>query len=203
VLPVFENKTATLGWKIERFFWVNLKNEVNVKIDGKKAIVAELSEVAARSGSLFAAHYRGLSVSELTKLRTNARKVKASVKIYRNTLARKALEGTSFQSIQDSLVGPTILIFSKDEPAATARLLRDFAKDNSNFVIQALVLEGRLMAADQIKAVASMPSREEALAQLLAVMKAPVVQLARTMTETYGQFVRVLSAVADKKRAAA
>ncbi|MBS0350489.1 MAG: 50S ribosomal protein L10 [Proteobacteria bacterium] len=173
-----------------------------MKIDGKKAIVEELSEVAARSGSLFAAHYRGLKVSELTKLRTNARKVKASVKVYRNTLARKALAGTHFQSIQDSLVGPTILVFTKDEPAATARLLRDFAKDHNNFVVQALVLEGRLMAADQIKAVASMPSREEALAQLMSVMKAPVVQLARTMTETYGQFVRVLSAVADKKGAA-
>jgi large subunit ribosomal protein L10 len=96
-----------------------------------------------------------------------------------------------------------ILVFSQDEPAAAARMARDFAKDNQNFVVQALVLEGRLLGADQLKAVASMPSREEALAQLMMVMKGPAVKLARTLTETYAQLVRAVSAVADKKRVAA
>ncbi len=174
-----------------------------MKIDGKKAIVADLAEVASRSGSVFAAHYRGLTVAEMTKLRTNARKTGASVKIYRNTLARRAVQGTDFECIQSALVGPVILVFAKDEPAATAKLLRDFAKDHSNFVVQALVLGGRLLAADQLKAVASMPSRDEALAQLMTVMKGPVVKLARTLAETYAQLVRAVAAVADKKRAAA
>ena len=93
-----------------------------------------------------------------------------------------------------------ILVFAQDEPAASARMARDFAKDHNNFVVRALVLEGKLLAADQLKAVASMPSREEALAQIMTVMKGPVVKLARTLTETYAQLVRVMAAVADKKQ---
>jgi large subunit ribosomal protein L10 len=176
---------------------------VTLRIDDKKAIVEELAEVAARSVSVIAAEYRGLTVGQMTQLRGNARKAGSVVKIYRNTLARRAIQGTRFECLQNALVGPIILVFSKDEPAAAARMARDFAKDNPNFVVQALVLEGRLLAADQIKAVASMPSRDEALAQMMTVMKAPVVKLARTLSETYAQLVRAVSAVADKKRAAA
>lgn len=176
---------------------------MTLRIDDKKAIVAELAEVASRSVSVIAAEYRGLTVGQMTKLRSNARKSGAVVKIYRNTLARRAIEGTRFECLQNALVGPMILVFSQDEPAAAARMARDFAKDHQNFVVQALVLEGRLLGADQLKAVASMPSREEALAQLMMVMKEPVVKLARTLTETYAQLVRAVSAVADKKRVAA
>jgi large subunit ribosomal protein L10 len=173
---------------------------VTLKIEEKKAIVAELAEVASRSVSVIAAEYRGLTVEEMTKLRNNARKSKAVVKVYRNTLARRAFEDTRFKSLQSALVGPMILVFAEDEPAASARMARDFAKDHANFVVKALVLEGRLLPPDQLKAVASMPSRDEALAQLMTVMKGPVVKLARTLTETYAQLVRVMSAVADRKK---
>lgn len=176
---------------------------MTLRIDDKKAIVEELSEVASRSVSVIAAQYRGLTVGQMTKLRSQARKTGAVVKIYRNTLARRAIKGTRFECLQDALVGPMILLFSQDEPAAAARMARDFAKDHNHFVVQALVLEGRLLAAEQLKAVASMPSREEALAQLMMVMKGPVVKLARTLSETYAQLVRAVSAVGDKKRAAA
>jgi len=181
-----------------------------VKIDAKKAIVAELAEIASRSTFAIAAEYRGLTVEEMTKLRTKVRKLDADaqkagaqIRVCRNTLARKAVEGTRFQCLQSALVGPIILVFTEDEPAAAARMARDFAKDHAKFVVKAMALEGHLLAADQLKAVASMPSRDEALAQLMTVMKGPVVKLARTLTETYAQFVRVVSAVADKKRAAA
>lgn len=173
---------------------------MTLKIDDKKAIVAELAKVANNSVFVIAAQYRGLTVGEMTKLRNNARKSGAVVNVSRNTLSRKAVEGTSFQCLQNALTGPMILVFSKDEPAAAARMARDFAKDHNNFVVQALVLEGRLLAAEQIKAVASMPSRNEALAQLMTVMKGPVVKLARTLTETYAQLVRAVSAVATKKQ---
>lgn len=175
-----------------------------MRLDAKKAVVAKLNEVASRSSFVIAAEYRGLPVGALTKLRTDTRKLSAeednsAVIVCRNTLARKAVEGTRFECMKSALVGPLILIFVKDEPAAAARMARDFAKDNANFVIQTLVLEGRLLKADQLKAVASMPSRNEALAQLMTVMKGPVVKLARTLTETYAQLVRVTSAVAAAK----
>lgn len=176
---------------------------MTLKIDDKKAIVAELAEVASRSVSVIAAEYRGLTVATMTKLRTNARKSGAVVKIYRNTLARKAVKGTQFECLDPALVGPMILMFSQEEPATAARMVRDFAKENDKFVVKALVLEGRLLAADQLKAVASLPSRNEAIAQLMSVMKAPTVKLARTLSETYAQLVRAVSAVADKKRVAA
>lgn len=171
-----------------------------LRLEEKKAIVAELAEVASRSVSVIAAEYRGLTVAELTDLRVQARKSGAKVRVYRNTLARKAVEGTHFKPLQSALVGPMILMFSQDEPAAAARMARDFAKAHANFVVRALVLEGRLLAAEQLKAVASMPSREEALAQLMSVMQGPVVKLVRTLSETYAQFVRVVAAVGDKKK---
>lgn len=173
---------------------------MTLRIEEKQAIVAELADVASRSVSVIAAEYRGLTVSEMTKLRDNARKSGAIVKVYRNTLARRAIEDTRFKCLQSELVGPMILVFAKDEPAASARMARDFAKDHANFVVKALVLEGKLLPADQLKAVASMPSRDEALAQLMTVMKGPVVKLARTLSETYAQLVRVVAAVADQKK---
>lgn len=161
---------------------------MTLRIDDKKAIVAELAEVLSRSGAAIAAEYRGLTVAQMTKLRASARQSGVTVRVYRNTLARKAVTGTRFECLQNALVGPTILMFSRDEPAAAARLVRDFAKEYEKFVVRALVLEGRLLAADQLKAVASLPSRNEAIAQLMSVMNAPVVKLARTLMETYAQF---------------
>lgn len=173
---------------------------MTLRIDDKKAIVSELAEIVANSGSAIAAEYRGLTVGQMTKLRSTARKSGIVVRVYRNTLARKAVAGTRFECLQEALVGPTILMFSRDEPATAAKMVRDFAKNNEKFIIKALVLEGKLLGADQLKAVASLPTRNEAIAQLMSVMNAPVGKLARTLVETYAQLVRVVSAVADKKR---
>jgi large subunit ribosomal protein L10 len=175
---------------------------VALRIEDKKAIVNEITDIANRSVSVIAAEYRGLTVAEMTRLRTNARKSGVVLRVYRNTLVRRAVEGTNFVSLQKSLVGPIVLMFSQDEPSAAARMVRDFAKENNKFEVRALVIDGRLLGPDQLKAVASLPSRNEALAQVMSVMKAPIVKLARTLSETYAQLVRVVAAVADKKRVA-
>ncbi len=173
-----------------------------LNIEEKKASVGKITDIANRSVSVIAAEYRGLTVAQMTQLRVNARKHGIVLGVYRNTLARRAVEGTKFVSLQKALVGPIVLMFSQDEPSMAAKLARDFAKDNDKFVIRALVLEGHLLGPDQLKAVASLPSRNEALAQLMSVMQGPVVKLARTMSETYAQLVRAVAAVADKKRSA-
>lgn len=173
-----------------------------IKIDEKKAIVSELTEIANNAVSAIAADYRGLTVSEMTELRTKSRSAGVHMRIYRNTLARRAIKETSFACLTDVLVGPIVLLMSTDEPSAAARLLREFIKEHEKLEVRALALNGKLLAADQLKAVASLPSKEEALAQLLSVMKAPITKFVRTLREPYAQAVRVMAAVRDKKEAA-
>ena len=173
-----------------------------LKLDDKKAIVAELAGVVEQSVSAIAADYRGLTVSEMTELRSTARKAGIVMRVYRNTLARRAVKETTFACLTDALVGPIVLFFSQDEPGAAARLLRDFVKAHEALEVKALVLDGQLLGPDQLKAVASLPSREEALASLLSVMNAPVTKFVRTLAEPYAQMVRVMGQVRDKKQAA-
>lgn len=175
---------------------------MTLRFDDKKAIVTELATLVESSISAVAADYRGLTVSEMTELRGNARKAGVVMKVYRNTLARRAVEGTSFACLTDALTGPIVLLFAQEEPGAAARLLRDFMKTNDKLAVRALALDGKLLGADQLKAVASLPSRDEALAQLLSVMKAPITKFVRTVREPYAQAVRVMGAVRDKKEAA-
>ena len=173
-----------------------------LKLDDKKAIVAELSEVVSKSVSAIAADYRGLSVTDMTSLRTNARKAGIMMRVYRNTLARRAVKETAFECLNDALTGPIVLFFSQDEPGAAARLIRDFVKTNDALEVKGLALDGNLLGPDQLKAVASLPSRDEAIAQLMSVMKAPVTKFVRTMNEPVAQFVRVVAAVRDQLEAA-
>jgi len=176
---------------------------VALNLEKKKAIVGELTVVAKKSISAAAADYRGLTVSEMTGLRTNARKQGVKIRVYRNTLARRALEETSFACLRDALVGPIVLLFSQDEPGAAARLLRDFTKDNERLKVVALAIDGQLLGPDQLKAVASLPSREEALGLLASVMQAPITKMVRTFNEPVAQLARVLGQVRDQKQAAA
>lgn len=171
-----------------------------LNLEDKKAIVADLSAVVADSVSAVAADYRGLTVSEMTELRSQARDKGLYMRVVRNTLARRAVEGTDYACLTEALVGPLVLIFAKDEPGAGARLLRDFMKDHDNIEVKALALDGQLMGADQLKAVADLPSRDEALATLMSVMQAPVTKLARTMAETYSQAVRCMGQIRDQKQ---
>lgn len=176
---------------------------MTLQLEDKKAIVAELVEVAKNSVSAAAANYRGLTVSQMTELRVAARAKNVKLRVYRNTLARRAFEDTDFACLRDALKGPIVMLFSQDEPGAAARLLKDFVEKFEPLEVKALALDGRLLGADQLKAVASLPSRDEALASLAAVLQAPVVKFVRTLNEPVAQFVRVMGQVRDQKQAQA
>lgn len=171
-----------------------------LNLEQKKEIVAELTKVAGNSVSAIAVDYRGLTVSEMTELRVNARKSGVHMRVYKNTLACEALKETNFSCLEKALVGPIVLFFSQDEPGIAARLLRDFAKGRENFKVRALALDGNLLGPDRLQAVASLPSRQEALAQMLAVLKAPITKMVRTVREPYAQVVRVLAAIGNAKK---
>lgn len=171
-------------------------------LEEKKAIVAEVAERAAVAHSAVAAEYRGLEVGKLTALRAKAREAGVYMRVVKNTLARRAVQGTEFECIQDSLVGPLILAFSMHEPAAAARVINDFAKDNEKFVVRLVALRGKLLAPSDVKVLASMPTKDEAISQLMSVMKAPIQKLAATLAEPGNKLARTLAAVRDQKQAA-
>jgi large subunit ribosomal protein L10 len=175
---------------------------VGLNLEQKKEIVSELADVAKNSISAIAADYRGLTVSEMTDLRAGAREKGIKLRVYRNTLARIALKETSFECLKPVLSGPIVLLFSQDEPGAAARLLSDFAKKNDKLEVKGLAIDGQFLEPDQLKAVASLPSRDEAIAQLLSVMQAPVIKFVRTLNEPVAQFARVMGQIRDQKEAA-
>lgn len=174
-----------------------------IGLEDKKAIVAEVNEAASGALSVVLADYRGITSAGMTGLRAKARSENVYVKVVRNTLARRAVEGTEFECIKDALVGPTLLAFSLEDPGAAARLLKDFAKENKAFEIKALAVGGELLGADQIDRLASLPTRDQALAMLMSVMIAPVTKLARTFKEVPAKVTRVVAAVRDQKQEAA
>lgn len=173
---------------------------MTLKLEQKKAIVAEVAQVAGSALSVVAADYRGLTVSDMTKLRTQARKSGVHLRVVRNTLARQAFKGTLYECLNESLVGPVLLAFAKDEPGASARLLRDFAKSNDKLKVKALSLGGQLFDSQHLEAIAKLPTRDEGIAALLGVMQAPVAKFVRTMAEPAAKFVRVLAAIRDQKQ---
>jgi len=152
--------------------------------------------------SVVAAEYRGLTVSQMTDLRLKARSAGVYVRVVKNTLARKAVAGTSFECLGPVLKGPLVLAFSKDDPGAAARVVKAFAKDNDKLIARALSLGGQLLAGSELDKVASLPSREQALSQLMGVMKAPIQKLVATLAATPSKLVRTLAAVRDQKQAA-
>ncbi len=172
-----------------------------LNLEQKKAIVAEVAEVAVNAVSAVAAEYRGLSVTQTNQLRFKARDMKVHIRVVRNTLAKRALANTAFECMQDALTGPLVLAFSKEDPSAAARLFKDFAKANEKFNIIALSIGGKLLHAKDLDAVASLPTKNEAIAQLMAVLKAPISQFVRTLAEPHAKLVRVVAAVRDQKQA--
>jgi len=165
----------------------------------KKTIVSEVASVAKEALSVVVADYRGLTVSDMTALRAQARKADVHLRIVRNTLAKRALMGTSFECLGEALVGPSIFAFAKTELAASARLIKDFSKTNDKLKVKALSLGGQLLASSQLDAVAKLPTRDEAIARLLSVMQAPIAKLARTLAEPQAKLVRLLAAIRDQK----
>ncbi len=175
---------------------------MSLNLEQKKAVVAEVHELALTSQSLVAAEYRGLSVPQLTNLRDKARKSGVHMQIIKNTLARKAVTGTSFECISPQLKGPLILAFSKDDPGAAARVIKAFSKDNDKLVTTLVSIGGQVLPAKAIDQVASLPTREQALATLLGVLKAPIEKFVRTLAEPHAKLVRTVAAIRDQKEAA-
>ena len=173
-----------------------------LNLEGKKALVAEVAEVAARAQSVVAAEYRGLTVGQMTELRAKARRQGVYMRVVKNTLARKALAGTSFESVGPRLKGPVVLAFSKDDPGAAARVVKDFAKGHDKLVATLVALGGQVLPAGELDRVASLPTREQALSMLLGVLKAPMSKLVRTLAEPPAKLARTLAAVRDQKQAA-
>lgn len=173
-----------------------------LKLEDKKALVAQVAEVAARAQSVVAAEYRGLTVGQMTELRAKARRQGVYMRVVKNTLARKALAGTSFESVGAKLKGPLVLAFSKDDPGAAARVVKDFAKAHDKLVATLVSLGGQVLSATELERVASLPTREQALSMLLGVLKAPMSKLVRTLAEPPAKLARTLAAVRDQKQAA-
>lgn len=174
-----------------------------LNLEDKKAIVAKMSEVVKGSVSVAVAEYRGLPVSDVTELRTKARELGVEVHVVRNTLARRAVEGSEFACLSDALVGPVVLFFAQTEPGAAAKLLREFSKKNEKIQIKGFALDGRFFGAEHMASIANLPTRLDALAQLVTVIQAPVVKWVRTLAEPYAMLVRVMGQIRDQKQNAA
>ncbi len=174
---------------------------MSLNLDDKKAVVAEVSAEVANAQSIIAAEYRGLGVVDLTALRATARKSGVYLRVVKNTLVRRAIAGTPFEGLSDKLTGPLIYGISRD-PVAAAKLLNDFAKGNDKLTIKVGAMPNYVMDVAGVKALATMPSREELLSKLLGTMQAPITQFVRTLNEVPTKFVRGLAAVRDAKEAA-
>jgi large subunit ribosomal protein L10 len=173
---------------------------VVLKIDDKKAIVSEVAGVAKQALSLVAAEYSGLTVARITEFRQLARKTGVDVRVVRNTLATRALEGTQFACLQPELKGPLMLVFSKDDPGAAARLIKEFVKQNEKLKVRALAIDNQLLPAEGLNKLASLPTRDEAIALLMSVMKAPITKFVRTLAEPHAKLVRTIAAIRDQKQ---
>jgi len=174
---------------------------LGLNLEEKKAVVAEVSAQVAGAQAIIVAEYRGLEVGQITALRANARKSGVYLRVLKNTLVRRAVAGTPFEGLQKSMVGPLIYGISTD-PVAAAKTIHEFAKGNDKLVIKAGAMANYVMDANGVKALATMPSREELLSKLLGTMQAPIAQFVRTLNEVPTKFVRGLAAVRDAKEAA-
>lgn len=170
-------------------------------LEEKREIVSEVAGVAARAYSMVAAEYRGMTVDKLTKLRVEARKNGVYLRVVKNNLARIAVKETSFECIQDSLVGPLILAFSLEDPGAAARLVKEFIKDKANdkFEVKFVAMSGKMLPPSELDRISKMPTREQALATLAGTLRAPLNKFARTINEVPGKLVRTLAAIRDQK----
>jgi large subunit ribosomal protein L10 len=170
-----------------------------LNLEDKKTLVAEVAEVAAKAQSVVAAEYRGLTVGQMTELRAKARTQGVYMRVVKNTLARKALAGTSFESVGPKLKGPLVLAFSKDDPGAAARVVKDFAKANDKLVATLISIGGQVLPGADLDRVASLPTREQALSMLLGVLKSPMQKFASLLAEPPAKLARTLAAYRDQK----
>ncbi|MEJ2687214.1 MAG: 50S ribosomal protein L10 [Gammaproteobacteria bacterium] len=171
-------------------------------LEEKKAVVAEVAEVAGSALSAVAAEYRGLTVGQMTALRTKARDGGVYLRVVKNTLARRALTGTEFECMNEALEGPLVLAFSQEDPGAAARVIKDFAKEHEKLAVKLVSVGGQLLPAGDIERLAKLPTREQAISMLMATMQAPVAKFVRTLNEVPGKLTRTVAAIRDQKQAA-
>ena len=174
-----------------------------LSLNEKKAVVAEVAEVAKGAASIVAADYRGLDVAEMTELRRQARAAGVYVRVVPNNLAKRAVESTDFECLREGLRGPLVLAFSREDPGSAARVVRDYRRSNQKLEIRLAAFGGKLIDPADIDTLANLPTREEALARLMTVLKAPVTKLVRTLAEPHARLVRAMGAVRDQKKAEA
>jgi len=173
-----------------------------LSIEQKKAVVAEVAEVAQTALAAVAAEYRGLTVEEMTDLRVKARESGVYLKVAKNTLVRRAVEGTEFECMQESLTGPLLLAFSMEDPGAAARLVKDFTKSNDKLITKLVAVGGEVFEASELDRMSKLPTYDQAIAMLMGVMKAPVEKFVRTLAEPHTKLVRIFAAVSEAKQAA-
>ena len=172
---------------------------MTINLAAKKAVVEEVAKVASTAVSAALAYYRGLTVNQMSAMRVEARKSNVYLRVVRNTLAIRAFENTQFSCLNDELTGPLFIALSMDAPSDAARLLKGFIKSFDKLEIKALSVGGKVYAANQLEMVASLPTRDEALAKLMYVMKAPVEKFVRTLAEPHAKMVRTIAAIKDQK----
>jgi large subunit ribosomal protein L10 len=168
----------------------------------KAAIIEEITGQLAGAQAVVVAEYRGLSVESVTQLRKEARAAGVYLRVLKNTLAKRAIAGTAFEGLSDKMAGPLIYGISPD-PVAAAKVLVNFAKTNDKLVLTGGALPGQVMGVDGVKALATMPSRDELLSKLLGTMQAPIATFVRTLNEVPTKFVRGVAAVRDQKESQA
>jgi len=171
---------------------------LGLSLKQKQDLVAEVSEQVAKAQTIVIAEYRSLTVADMTDLRRKARGAGVYLRVVKNTLARRAVDGTPFSGLGDQLTGPLAYGISSD-PVSAAKVLSDYAKTNDKLVIRGGAIANLVMSAQDVGRLASMPSREQLLAQLMGTMKAPVGKFVQTLNEVPGKFVRTLAAVRDER----
>ena len=173
---------------------------MGVSLEQKKRMVQEVAEVANGAHSAVAAEYRGLSAGEMDALRVQARDAGVYVRVVKNSLAKRAVEGTDFECMSDELAGPLLLAFSQEDPGSAARVLKGFAKEHEQLVVKMLAVGCEKFPGSEIDRLATLPTYDEAISRLMATMQAPVQKLATTLNEVPGKLVRTVSAVKDAKQ---
>ena len=159
-----------------------------LNLSQKQEVVAEVAEVASKAHSLIAAEYAGVTVSQMTEMRKKARETGVYLRVVKNTLASREVAGTEYECVKDVLVGPLLYAFSTEEPGAAGRLIKEFAKGNDKLQAKVVALGGQLYPASHVDVLASLPTRDQALAML-----------ARVLSEPAAMFARAVKAVADKQ----
>ncbi len=172
---------------------------MTLTLAAKKAVVDEVTAVASKAISAVVADYRGLTVNQMNLLRAGARKAGVYLRVVPNTLTRRAFEKTEFSCLSDLLVGPLFLALSLDSPGDAARLLKEYTKTFEKLEVKALAIGGKAFGAEQLERIASLPTRDEAIAKMMYVMKAPIEKFVRTLAEPQAKLVRVLAAIKVQK----